>query len=98
MYIFRVLKKVHPEVGISKTAMTTINSILLDVYRKIAKESSMLSQRTQRVKGQPGQTLSAKDVQTATKLVLPGELSKHAVSEAAQALIKYNISRQTAEA
>ena len=39
IYIFRILKKVHPDVGISKTAMTTINSILLDIYRSISRSA-----------------------------------------------------------
>ena len=34
-------------------------------------------------------TLTAKDVQSAIKLLVPGELQKHAVSEAAKALGKY---------
>jgi len=34
-------------------------------------------------------TLSARDIQTATKFILPGELSKHAISEGTKAVAKY---------
>ena len=44
----------------------------------------------------PDQTLRVTDaraVQTAVRLVLPGELSKHAVSEGTKAVTKFNQSR-----
>lgn len=34
-------------------------------------------------------TLSSRDMQTAVRLVLPGELSKHAVSEGTKAVTKF---------
>ena len=84
MYIFRVLREVHPEVGISKTAMTTLNSIILEVYRQLASSARELCQKVDH------RALSSLDIQTAAKIVLPGELCKHAVSEGARALVKYN--------
>ena len=36
-----------------------------------------------------GQTLSSKDIQAAVKLLLPGELAKHATSEGTKALAKF---------
>ena len=83
VYIFRVLRDVHPEVGISKSAMTTLNSIILELYRNLATSARELCQKVDR------STLSSQDVQTAAKIVLPGELCKHAVSEGARALTKY---------
>ena len=34
-------------------------------------------------------TISAREIQTAVRLILPGELSKHAVSEGTRAVTKY---------
>ena len=86
-YIYRVLKQVHPEVGISKDTMETLNSIVLGLYTKLGKQSSELSKHT------GSSTLSAQDVQSAAKLCLPGELQKHGVSELARALGKFEQSR-----
>ena len=46
VYIFRVLREVHPEVGISKSAMTTINSVILEVYRNLSQNARELCQKT----------------------------------------------------
>ena len=35
------------------------------------------------------QTVSAREIQTAVRFVLPGELAKHAVSEGTKAVTKY---------
>merc|ERR1712088_124778 len=42
VYIYRVLKQVHPETGISKRSMSIMNSFINDVFEKIASESSRL--------------------------------------------------------
>ena len=83
IYIFKVLKQVHPEIGISKKAMSIINSFVQDTFEKVCSEASKLCKYGKR------QTLSAREVQSACKLVLPGELSKHALSEGTKALTKY---------
>ena len=81
MYLFRILKKTEPEdAGISKDAMTIMNSILLQVYRKVTFNVAQLKM---------GETMTAKDIQTAVKLCIPGELGKHAMQEATTALMKY---------
>ena len=41
-------------------------------------------------------TVRAREVQTAARLVLPGELAKHAVSEGMKAVEKYNKSAKKA--
>ena len=84
VYIYRVLKQVHPEVGISKRSMSIMNSFIYDIFEKIASESSKL------VRYNKKHTLSSREVQTAVKLLLPGELAKHAVSEGTKAVTKYS--------
>ena len=84
VYIYRVLKQVHPETGISKRSMHIMNSFIGDIFEKVALESSKL------VRYNKKHTLSSREVQTAVRLLLPGELAKHAVSEGTKAVTKYS--------
>ena len=84
VYIYRVLKQVHPETGISKRSMSIMNSFIHDIFEKIANESSRLVRYNRK------HTLSSREVQTAVRLLLPGELAKHAVSEGTKAVTKYS--------
>lgn len=83
LYIYKVLKQVHPETGISKKSMVIMNSFILDMFDKLATESIRL------VNLQKKRTLSSREIQTAVRLLLPGELSKHAVCEGAKAVSKF---------
>ena len=83
VYIYRVLKQVHPETGISKRSMSIMNSFIHDIFEKIAAEAGKL------VRYNKKQTLSSREIQTAVRLYLPGELAKHAVSEGTKAVTKY---------
>ena len=83
VYIYRVLKQVNPETGISKRSISIMNSFINDVFQKISSEAGKL------VKYNKKSTLSSKEVQTAVRLLLPGELAKHAVSEGTKAVTKY---------
>ena len=82
-YIYKVLKQVHPDTGISKRGMSVMNSFIGDVFERIASEAG----RCARYAGR--KTLSSREVQTAVRLTLPGELAKHAVSEGTKAVTKY---------
>ena len=83
VYIYRVLKQVHPETGISKRSMSIMNSFINDLFEKISAEAAKL------VRYNKKQTLSSREIQTAVRLLLPGELAKHAVSEGTKAVTKY---------
>ncbi len=82
-YIFKVLKQVHPDTGISRRAMGILNSFINDIFEKVATESGRLCRYNKKA------TLSSREIQTAVRLVLPGELAKHAVSEGTKAVTKY---------
>lgn len=86
-YIYKVLKQVHPDTGISSKAMSIMNSFVSDVFERIASEASRLSHYNKK------QTIGSPDIQTAVRLILPGELSKHAVSEGTKAVTKYASSK-----
>ena len=54
VYIYRVLKQVHPETGISKRSMSIMNSLINDLFEKISGEASMLARYNKK------QTLSSR--------------------------------------
>jgi histone H3/H4 len=81
--VYKVLKQVHPDIGISKKAMNVLNSFIHDTFDRIATEGSKLVRFNKR------RTLSSREVQSAVKLILPGELARHAVSEGTKAVTKY---------
>ena len=43
VYIYRVLKQVHPDTGVSSKAMSIMNSFVNDVFERIAAEASRLA-------------------------------------------------------
>ena len=66
-YIYRVLKQVHPETGISKSGMSIMNSFINDIFERIAMEAGKLSRYSKKA------TLSSREIQTVsyTHLTLP---------------------------
>ncbi|XP_022969535.1 histone H2B-like [Cucurbita maxima] len=86
IYIFKVLKQVHPDIGISSKAMGIMNSFINDIFEKLAQESSKLARYNKKP------TITSREIQTAVRLVLPGELAKHAVSEGTKAVTKFTSS------
>lgn len=89
-----VLKQVHPDTGISNKAMAILNSFVNDIFERIATEASSewkhLSHQMSTLNAffapelasySKKSTISSREIQTAVRLILPGELAKHAISE-----------------
>jgi len=95
-YIRKVLKQVHPNTGINANALSQINSMLNTLANRIIAKASFLVKKTNIGKTLKNhkKTISARDIQTATRLIIPGELSKYAVSEGTKAVTKYSISNK----
>ena len=87
MYIYKVLKQVHSDTGVSSKAMSILNSFVNDVFERIAAEASKLAHYNKK------STIATKEIQSAVRLLLPGELAKHAVSEGTKAVTKYTTSK-----
>ena len=83
-YIYKVLKQVHPDTGVSKKAMVVMDNFLKDIFERLASEAGRLARYNSK------STITSREVQTAVRLLLPGELAKHAVSEGTKAVTKYN--------
>jgi histone H2B len=82
-YLYRCLKSIHPDTGITKKSMAILNDLVDDLFERIMNEASELARKDQR------HTLTTREIQSAVRLVLPGELARHAVSEGHAAFVKY---------
>ncbi|PKI57634.1 hypothetical protein CRG98_021962 [Punica granatum] len=67
-------------------AMGIMNSFINDIFEKLAQEASRLARYNKKP------TITSREIQTAVRLVLPGELAKHAVSEGTKAVTKFTSS------
>ena len=93
----------HPDTGISSKAMSIMrvfrtcasrrlppdpppprrNSFINDIFEKIATEAAKLARYNKKP------TVTSREIQTSVRLILPGELAKHAVSEGTKAVTKF---------
>ena len=48
IYIYKVLKQVHPDTGVSSKAMSIMNSFVNDIFERIAAEASRLAHYNKR--------------------------------------------------
>ena len=62
--------------------MAVLDAFIEDMFERIVAQAGRLAVQSGRA------TLSAREIQTAVRLVLPGELGKHAVGEGQRAVAK----------
>ena len=62
------------------------SSSVSDIFERVATEASKLAAYNKK------STISSREIQTSVRLILPGELAKHAVSEGTKAVTKYSSS------
>ena len=86
VYVYKVLKQVHLDTGISSKAMEIMNSFV-NIFEPIAGEALRLVHYNKR------STIISREIQTTVRLLLPGELAKHSVSEGTKAVTKYTSSK-----
>ena len=67
--------------------LEVVANILLDIFERVATEASKLAAYNKK------STISSREIQTSVRLILPGELAKHAVSEGTKAVTKYSQSK-----
>ena len=61
-----------------------MNSFINDIFERIAGEAGKLATYSKKA------TLSSREIQAAVRLMLPGELAKHPVSEGTKAVTKFS--------
>ena len=87
LYIHKVLKQGHQDTGITTKAMGITNSFVSDIFERMAMKAYRLTKYGKK------STMSSREIQTAVRLLLPGEVAKHAVSEDTKAVTKYTSSK-----
>ena len=60
-----------------------MDSFIKDIFERIADKASLPAHSTKRT------IIISREIQTAVRLLLPGEIGKHAVSEATKAILRY---------
>ena len=91
-FIYRVLKQVFPEdVQISKSAVIILNNIVCDILGRLSFEAGRIARYNNR------QTITYREIQSAVKLIFPGELLKHAIVEGNKAVDNYNNTKKINE-
>lgn len=86
-YVYKVLKQVHPDTGMTAAGMRAMESYVWELFTRIMRTASLAMNNL------GNKTLTARDIQTAVRLCLSGELAKHAVSEGTKAVTKSFSSR-----
>ena len=82
IYIYKVLKQVHPDIGMSKKAMGIMNTFVNDMFERLASEAGSLCKYNKRA------TITSREIETACRLIIPGELAKHALSEGTKCVVR----------
>ena len=78
--VYKVLKQIHPDLEITANGMSFLNLFVAKMYKLFIKTilNNLLC-------GGKKKTISSKEVQTAIRLILPGELAMHAVAQGSKA-------------
>eukprot|EP00347_Sterkiella_histriomuscorum_P005538 403356228 len=82
-YIFRVVKDVKPELSITKQAMKQLNQIMIHLFEMLMEEARNLLIYNKK------STLSSKEIQSAVKMMYPGELQKLGLQYGTESLAKF---------
>ncbi len=82
----------HPNIGITKKSMEIMNDFVNDMMEKIASEAKNDLGISRKEK-----TMREWHMNTATKLVLPGELEKHGINEGTKVICTFNAARSKNE-
>ena len=87
--LYKLLKQLHPDIGISSKAMSFMNSIVNALFEKIAAEAGRLSFYSVRY------SITSREVQTAVRILFPENMSREAVTVGTSAVNKYKIQTNT---
>lgn len=82
-YIYKVHKQVHPHMSISQEAKTKLSAMINALIRDFVEYIITFTDHSRQ------RTISIRDVQSAVRVVVRGELRTHAVSEGVKAVTRY---------
>ncbi|XP_025131696.3 late histone H2B.L4-like [Bubalus bubalis] len=86
-YFPGVLRQMHKGLSLSHDSVNILDSFVKDMFERIAEEAGRLARYNKR------RTITHEDIEAAVRLLLPGELRKHAITEATKSLIRYHTCR-----
>lgn len=84
--IHKTLKKIHPELTISAKGMEVMNDLIMDLLCRLSETAGEIMRK-------PGskKTMDSYTMMMAVKLMMRGELAKHAVHEGTRAVTRYHM-------
>jgi len=82
-FINVLYKQMHPDMKVNKISRSQLNQLLNLLTSAITEKAVFLNQKN-KVK-----TISARTIQSAIQIILPGELRKQAISNGTMAVVKY---------
>ena len=88
VYIKRVLVELHPGKRISKNALYQLNQLVNLLGKAIVEKAHFLNSKE--LQNRTKKTISSREIQSAVRLILQGELSKKAVSNGVKAVVKFH--------
>ena len=88
IYIRKVINQVHPWLQTSSNCLYQLNHIIVRLGEKIAEKAFQLTEKEDK------RTISSRAITNATRLILFGELTKHAHNEGTKAITKYEYSNK----
>jgi histone H2A len=81
--VYQNFKMVHPDTGMSSAAASTMVNIIRNLASRIVTASNILHARDGK------KTINMRSIQCAVRMIFPGELAKHAISEGSKAVVKF---------
>uniref|UniRef100_H0XR91 Core Histone H2A/H2B/H3 domain-containing protein n=1 Tax=Otolemur garnettii TaxID=30611 RepID=H0XR91_OTOGA len=85
-YFPRILKRVHEGLSLSVLAISILDSFVRDIFEQIAQEAGSLARYRK------CSTITPRDLETALRLMLPGDIGTYAVSVGNKAISRYALS------
>lgn len=82
-YVYKVLKQVHSDTGISKKALNQVSNLAMYIFEIIVEEANRVLRMSSK------STLTSDDIQTAMKLTVPSSLTRLGVSEGTKSVSSY---------
>jgi histone H2B len=87
-YNYRVLKRYHADLGISRAGMSVMNNMMQDVFDRVGKLAGGLT------KAHHTATMGEREIRAGVQLMLPqGTLIQHAKNSAEKAMENYRVNR-----
>jgi histone H2B len=83
LYISKIQKQVHPEHQLTKEAKTKLNTLVQTFVQDFVKYLVLFTEHARK------NTIGSREVQSAVRALLKGELAKHAVSEGTKAITRF---------